>query len=90
MKTTLDLPAPLLERARKMAEAHQTSLEEWLNRSLMSEIESTTAPADDTEAFVAAFARGGNTETPVGKVHRHETNDFSDLLIKTEVEELLS
>ena len=32
-------------------------------------------PVDDTEAFVAAFSRGNNTDSPVGKVHHHEICD---------------
>lgn len=75
MKTTIDLPDSILEQAKRVAVQRKTTLEELVIRSLQSEIETAATASDDTEAFVAAFARGNNTESPVGKVHRHEIYD---------------
>lgn len=75
MKTTIDLPDSILEQARQVAVQRNTTFEELVIRSLLSEIKPPADVPDDTEAFVAAFARGNNTESPVGKVHRHEIYD---------------
>lgn len=72
MKTTIDLPDSILEHAKRVAAQRKTTFEELVIRSLLSEIETASDASNDTEAFVAAFARGNNTESPVGKVHRHE------------------
>jgi hypothetical protein len=75
MKTTIDLPDSILEQAKRVAVQRKTTIEELVIHSLLSEIGTTEGAPDDTEAFVAAFARGNNTEFPVGKVHRHEIYD---------------
>jgi hypothetical protein len=75
MKTTVDLPENILEQARRVAVQRKTTVEELMIHSLLSEIGATVGADDDTDAFVAAFARGNNTESPVGKVQRHEIYD---------------
>jgi len=75
MKTTIDLPDELLHRAKVVAAQRKTTLKELVLSGLKQQIESPGEQADETEAFVAAFARGGNTENPVGKTHRHEIYD---------------
>ena len=75
MKTTIDLPDSILEQAKRVAVQRKTTVEELVIHSLLSEIGTTVVVQDDTEDFVAAFARGNNTESPVGKVHRHEIYD---------------
>ncbi|MGF1657023.1 MAG: hypothetical protein ACFCU3_08610 [Verrucomicrobiales bacterium] len=75
MKTTIDLPDELLHRAKVVAAQRKTTLKELVLNGLRQQIDSPSAQDDDTEAFVAAFARGGNTEHPVGKTSRHEIYD---------------
>ncbi|MBN8460782.1 MAG: hypothetical protein J0M04_23365 [Verrucomicrobia bacterium] len=78
MKTTVDLPDHILERTKIAAVRRRTSVKNLIIEGLETVLRDGSAdenPADDTEAFVAAFARGNNTETPVGKVHRHEIYD---------------
>ncbi len=74
MKTTVDLPDSILERTKIAAARRRTTIKNLIIEGLETVLRED-APADDTEAFVAAFSRGSNTDSPVGKVHRHEIYD---------------
>ncbi|PAW63273.1 MAG: hypothetical protein B9S38_17755 [Verrucomicrobiia bacterium Tous-C4TDCM] len=74
MKTTVDIPDDILERTKIAAVRRRTSIKNLIIEGLEAVLRED-APADDTEAFVAAFSRGNNTDSPVGKVHRHEIYD---------------
>lgn len=75
MKTTIDLPEEILHRAKIVAAQRKTTLKEMVLRGLQSEMNVQITPELDTEAFVAAFSRGSNTEYPIGKTYRHEIYD---------------
>ncbi|NJK91587.1 MAG: hypothetical protein HC904_07040 [Blastochloris sp.] len=75
MKTTIDLPDEILHRAKVAAAQRRTTLRELVLQGLLTELDSPSAAVDETEAFVAAFARGNNINHPVGKTHRHEIYD---------------
>ena len=75
MKTTIDLPDDLLIRAKITAAQRRTTHKDLVILGLQAEMDSRGQVQDDTEAFVAAFSRGNNTERPIGKIHRHEIYD---------------
>lgn len=74
MKTTVDLPDGILERTKIAAARRRTSIKNLIIEGLETVLREDVS-ADDTEAFVAAFSRGNNAGSPVGKVHRHEIYD---------------
>lgn len=74
MKTTVDLPDSILERTKIAAIRRRTTIKNLIIEGLETVLREDVS-ADDTEAFVAAFSRGNNFDSPVGKVHRHEIYD---------------
>ncbi len=75
MKTTIELPAEVLQRAKIAAVQRKTTLKDLILRSLVKELDNPADTSDDTEAFVAAFSRGNNAERAVGKINRDEIYD---------------
>ena len=75
MKTTVDLPEEVLRKAKITAVKRKTTLKELILRSLVKELDAPSEASDDTENFVAAFSRGNNSDSPVGKIRRDEIYD---------------
>ncbi len=79
MKTTIDLPADILHRAKTVALQRKITLKELVLQGLEY---ATRQPAQDPEVerkaraatLIAALSRGRNTE-PVGRLNRDEIYD---------------
>jgi hypothetical protein len=75
MKTTIELPEEVLQRAKIAAVQRKTTLKDLILRSLVKELDAPADTTNDTDAFVAAFSRGNNSDSPVGKINRDEIYD---------------
>lgn len=75
MKMTVDLPEGVLRKAKITAVERKTTLKELILRSLLKELDAPAEVYYDAENFVAAFSRGNNSDSPVGKIRRDEIYD---------------
>jgi hypothetical protein len=75
VKTTIDLPEEVLQRAKITAIQRKTTLKELIYRSLLRELEESVPARTDPNELADAFSRGCNTNTPVGRLRREELYD---------------
>jgi len=79
MKTTVELPEEVIQRAKIAAIQRKTTLKDLILRSLVKELDALAETSEDTENFVAAFSRGNNSDSPVGKILRDKTDAIRPL-----------
>lgn len=72
MKTTIELPEEVLQRAKITAVQRKTTLKELIHQSLLRELDEPAQPKSDPNELADAFSRGRNTDAPVGRFDRDQ------------------
>jgi hypothetical protein len=75
MKTTIELPEEILQRAKITAIQRKTTLKELIYQSLLRELDESVQAKTDPNELADAFSRGCNTDAPVGRLRREELYD---------------
>jgi hypothetical protein len=75
MKTTIELPEEVLQRAKIIAVQRKITLKELIYRSLLRELDQPAQAKPDPNELADAFSRGCNTDAPVGRLRREELYD---------------
>lgn len=76
MKTTIDLPEEVIRRAKITAIERKTTLKELIHRSLLREMGEPAHSKPDPKELAEVFARGRNTDTPVGRFDREQAQRY--------------
>ncbi len=79
MKTTIELPEEVIQRAKIAAIQRKTTLKELIYQSLLRELDDPVPTKTDPNELAAAFSRGCNIDTPVGRLRREELYDRKSL-----------
>ncbi|NQW99111.1 hypothetical protein HQ447_00530 [bacterium] len=75
MKTTIELPEDVLQRAKITAIQRKTTLKELIHQSLLRELDEPAQAKPDPNGLAEAFSHGSNTDAPVGRLRREELHD---------------
>jgi len=75
MKTTIELPEEILQRAKITAIQRKTTLKELIYQSLLRELDDPVQAKNDPNELADAFSRGCNIDAPVGRLRREELYD---------------
>lgn len=71
MKTTIDLPEEVIQRAKITAIQRKTTLKELIHQSLLRELDEPAQAKPAPNELADAFSRGRNSE-PVGRFDREQ------------------
>lgn len=76
MKTTIELPEEILQRAKITAIQRKTTLKELIYQSLLRELDEPAQAKPDPNELANAFSRGRNTDTPIGRFDREQAQRY--------------
>lgn len=76
MKTTIELPEEILQRAKITAIQRKTTLKELIYQSLLRELDEPAQAKPDPNELADAFSRGRNTDTPIGRFAREQAQRY--------------
>lgn len=76
MKTTIELPEEILQRAKITAIQRKTTLKELIYQSLLRELGEPAQAKPDPNELADAFSRGRNTDTPIGRFDREQAQRY--------------
>ena len=76
MKTTIELPEEILQRAKITAIQRKTTLKELIYQSLLRELDEPVQAKTDPNELADAFSRGRNTDTPIGRFDREQAQRY--------------
>lgn len=76
MKTTIDLPEEILQRAKITAIQRKTTLKELIYQSLLRELDEPAQAKPDTNELADAFSRGLNFDAPIGRFDREQAQRY--------------
>ncbi len=72
MKTTIELPEEVLQRAKITAIQRKTTLKELICLSLIRELDEPTQAKSGPGELAVAFSSGRNTDAPIGRSDREQ------------------
>lgn len=89
MKTTIELPEEILQRAKITAIQRKTTLKELIYQSLLRELDEPAQAKPDPNELADAFSRGRNTDTPIGRFDREQAQRYPSPPLQTRAEDEL-
>ena len=89
MKTTIELPEEVLQRAKITAIQRKTTLKELIYRSLLRELDEPTMARPDPNELSDAFSRSSNTDASIGRFDREQAQRNPSTPLQTLAEDKL-